>query len=67
MHVIKAAFDGERIVLPDDVRGLPPGEVIVVFDNGATNREEGEAWTRIQEAAFRQAWTNDDDAIYDTL
>jgi len=67
MHVIKAAFDGEKIVLPSDVRGLPPGEVIVVFGNGTDSRDETKAWTRVQEAAFESAWSNDDDAIYDAL
>ncbi len=67
MRVIKAAFDGDRIILPGEVRGLPPGEVLVVFEDGVTSRDEADAWTRIQEAEFSRAWVNDDDAIYDTL
>ncbi len=67
MHVIKAAFDGETVILPGEVRGLPPGEVIVVFENGRGDGAEREAWARIQETAFSKAWTNDEDAIYDTL
>ena len=67
MRVIRAAFDGEKVIVPGEVRGLPPGEVILVFENGDESGEEREAWTRSQESAFAKAWTNDEDAIYDTL
>jgi len=67
MHVMKGTFDGEKVIIPDDVRGLPPGEVIVVFENGAGRGGESQAWTQIQESAFAKAWTNDEDAIYDAL
>jgi hypothetical protein len=30
---INATFDGQRIVLPDDMRGIPPGKVIVIFED----------------------------------
>ncbi len=66
MHVMKGTFDGEKVVIPD-VRGLPPGEVIVVFENGADRDGERQAWARIQEAALAKAWTNDEDSVYDTL
>ena len=67
MHVMKGTFDGQKVVIPDDVRGLPPGEVIVVFENGVDRGGERQAWTRIQEAALAKAWTNDEDSVYDTL
>ena len=67
MHVIRAAFDGEKVIVPGEVRGFPPGEVILVFENGAESGEEREAWTRSQESAFAKAWDNDEDAIYDKL
>jgi len=67
MHVMKGTFDGEKVIIPDDVRGLSPGEVIVIFENGAEAGEERDAWTRSQESAFARAWTNDEDAIYDAL
>lgn len=67
MHVIRATFDGEKVIIPGEVRGLPPGEVIIVFDNTSEGREERQAWSHVQEAAFAKAWNNDEDAIYDSL
>jgi hypothetical protein len=67
MHVMKGTFDGEKVIIPGEVRGFPPGEVIVVFANGDESGEERNAWTRIQESAIAKAWTNDEDAIYDAL
>ena len=66
MVVIKAHFDGEKIVMPDTARGLPPGEVILIFENGAGSRET-EAWMRGAESAFAKVWDNPEDAAYDSL
>lgn len=66
MVAIKAQFDGEKILLPDDLRGLPPQEVILVYE-----AEEGDVanavWIKAQEASFAKAWDNDEDAVYDEL
>lgn len=67
MRQIKTYFDGERIVIPDEVKGLPPCEVIIDFGNGDGARAESAAWTKLQEASFRDIWDNEEDAIYDTL
>jgi len=67
MHAVRAIFDGEKVIVPGEVRGLPPGQVIVVFEDATESGEEAQAWTRIQESALTKAWTNDEDAIYDTL
>ncbi len=68
MHVIKAHFDGDKVIIPEEVRSFPPGDVIVVFENGASEGAERQAWTRAQESAFAKAWNNDDeDAVYDSL
>jgi hypothetical protein len=66
MRAIKAHFDGKHIVVPADLQGLPPGDVIVVFD------ETGEApsrqdWLRAQEETLAKVWNNDEDAVYDDL
>ena len=66
MVAIKTHFDGEKIILPDDLRGLPPEEVIVVYDV-ADKPRESEPWLRAQEASFAKAWDNDEDGVYDTL
>jgi hypothetical protein len=66
MVAIKAQFDGEKIVLPDDLRGLPPQEVIVIYES-EENSLEAQAWLKAQEATFAKAWDNDEDAVYDQL
>jgi hypothetical protein len=63
---VKATFDGERIVLPDDVRGVPPGNVIVIFEDTADVNERA-LWLKAQEAAFAKAWDNLEDEVYDRL
>ncbi|MHC5057727.1 MAG: hypothetical protein ACYTKD_23905 [Planctomycetota bacterium] len=67
MRAIKARFDGRKIILPDDARGEPPGEVIVVFREGEGAAGEDALWLAAQERAFAQAWENEDDAVYDSL
>jgi hypothetical protein len=66
MVAIRTQFDGEKIVLPDDLRGLPPQEVIVIYhtDDRAV---ESQAWLQAQEQSFGKAWDNDEDAAYDQL
>jgi hypothetical protein len=66
MIPIKATFDGEKIVLPDALRGLPPQEVIVIYESVPIDAEE-QAWLKVQEASFAKAWDNDEDAVYDSL
>ncbi len=67
MRAIKARFDGRKIILPDDARDEPPGEVIVVFREGKSVVGEEALWLAAQEQAFAKAWENDDDAVYDSL
>lgn len=67
MHVIKGHFDGEKVIVPEEVRGLPPGDVIIVFENGAHRASETHTWMRAQESSFGKVWNNDEDAVYDSL
>lgn len=66
MLAVKATFDGERIVLPDELRGVPPGKVIVIFEDAA-DAEDRALWLKAQEAAFDKAWDNPEDEVYDRL
>ena len=66
MVAIKTQFDGEKIVLPDDLRGLPPQEVIVIYQ-ADEDAVETQAWLKAQEASFAKVWDNDEDAAYDEL
>ena len=66
MVAIKTQFDGEKIGLPENLRGLPPQEVIVIYE-ADENALETQAWLKAQEASFAKAWDNDEDAVYDQL
>jgi hypothetical protein len=67
MVAIKAHFDGQNIVVPDSIRGAPPGDVLIIFEKGPADADETRAWMKAQEATFAKAWDNDEDAIYDSL
>jgi hypothetical protein len=66
MVAIKTQFDGEKIVLPDDLRGLPPQEVILIY-RANDDALDAQPWLKAQEAAFAKVWDNDEDAVYDQL
>ena len=66
MVAIKTQFDGEKILLPENLRGLPPQEVILVYETEGSLLED-QAWLKAQEASFAKAWDNDEDAVYDQL
>jgi len=63
---VKATFDGERIVLPEEVRGAPPGRVIVIFE-GAGDVEDRALWLKAQETALAKFWDNPEDEVYDHM
>ena len=64
MVAVKAHFDGETIVVPDELRGRPAQEVIIVYrpDQGSLDEQE---WLKAQESTFAKAWDNDADSAYD--
>jgi hypothetical protein len=66
MVAFKTQFDGEKIVLPDDLRGRPPQEVIIVYEAEHSDLEN-HAWLKAQEESFAKAWDNEQDAVYDQL
>jgi hypothetical protein len=67
MIAVKAHFDGERIVFGQDAPDVPPGDVIVVFEGSGGPSSETHAWMKTQESAFARIWSNDEDAVYDSL
>jgi hypothetical protein len=66
MYAIKARFDGEKVVLPQDTRSAPAGDVIVVFTSPEAF-DEHLAWQKAQQSAFVETWDNSEDAAYDDL
>ncbi len=68
MLAVKAMFDGERVVLPEQVRGVRPGRVIVIFENAVGPEDEDrELWLKAQQDAFTRAWDNPEDEVYDRM
>jgi hypothetical protein len=67
MRTVRAQFDGEKVILSEQVPDMPPGEVIVIFETIGKRSEESLAWLGIQEAALSKVWDNDEDSIYDAV
>jgi hypothetical protein len=67
MLAIKAVFDGSKIVLPEKMGDVTPGEVIVVFEAPSSIDHEKAEWMKIQELSLAKAWDNDEDSVYDAL
>ena len=67
MRAVKARFDGENIALPEEAKGQPPGEVIVVFQDADSEDADKAFWLAVQEEAFAAAWDGEQDAMYDDL
>jgi hypothetical protein len=67
MVAIKAHFDGKTIIVPEDLRGAPAGDVLIIFQGLPHDLEEKHGWMKAQEPAFAKAWDNDEDAVYDSL
>ncbi len=67
MIAMKGHFDGEKVILPLEAHAVPPGDVIVVFEDATGPASETQAWMTAQESAFAKTWDNDEDALYDTL
>ncbi len=65
MTAIKAKFDGRQILLPRELAGQQPGEVIVIFSDLPEGIEQD--WLTAQEQTLSQVWDNADDAEYDQL
>jgi hypothetical protein len=64
---IRAHFDGEKVILPENLRGIDPCDVFIVFQNGRKDDPERSDWMKAQEASFVKVWDNDEDAVYDEL
>jgi hypothetical protein len=66
MFAMKSKFDGEKISVPEQLRGMPPVEVIIVVeDNGQKIADD--PLLKAQEDALRKVWDNAGDADYDEL
>jgi len=66
MKAVKAQFDGLRIVLPQEMDGGSPGEVIVIFADASNGAAEND-WLKGQEQVLSEIWDNPQDAEYDQV
>ena len=64
MKAIRAKYDGKRVIIEEELDGLTPCEVIVIF---ATGPNQVPDWMKAQEQALARVWDNDEDAEYDAL
>jgi TusA-related sulfurtransferase len=67
MQAIKAHFDGKTIQIPNALRKVPPGEILLIVEEKQQDRDDHAAWLKAQEDAFAKVWDNDEDAVYDSL
>ena len=49
MVPIKTHFDGTSIAVPEELRGAPPGDVVVIFEKLPSAEEESLLWLKAQE------------------
>jgi hypothetical protein len=64
MVVVRAKFDGTRVVLPEGFVPPEPTGVIVIFKE---NPAEESLPSAAMEPAFSKVWDNPEDEIYDHL
>ena len=67
MLAVKTKYDGKKIAVPDELRGLAPGEVILLVKCEKEKANERDEWTKLQEIKFSEVWDNEEDAIYDSM
>jgi hypothetical protein len=65
MLAVRATYDGKEIHIPEDAKGIPPCNVIVLFEQEEPAEDIG--WLKIQEQALAKAWDDEEDAVYDQL
>jgi hypothetical protein len=65
MLAVRAIYDGKEIHIPEDARGIPPCNVIVLFEKDEP-AIDGE-WLKVQEQTLANAWDDEEDSVYDNL
>ncbi len=65
MQAIRATYDGKEIHIPQAAQGMPPGNVIILFEE-ETPAEDSE-WLKMQEQSLAKAWDDEEDSVYDEM
>ena len=63
MLAIRTHFNGKEIVIPETLKGHPPGDVIVLIEE-ERHISDGD-WHKAQEQTLANAWDDKEDSIYD--
>lgn len=68
MHAIKTHFDGKKVVLPRKTMGLSPRDVFVIFEDATNNFDsDKDFFLATGDSTLHKVWSNNEDAIYDSL
>ena len=67
MLVVKAHYDGKKVILPKHILGKAATDVIVIFSEPDSEDDGAELFAKAQQSAFAKVWDNEADAIYDSL
>jgi hypothetical protein len=66
MLAIRATYDGREIHIPEDAKGIPACNVIVLFERDEPNVVDLD-WVKAQEQTLAKAWDDEEDAVYDSI
>jgi hypothetical protein len=62
MLAVRTTYDGKKIVIPDNAKGIPPCNVIVLFEKDPNADAD---WLKMQEQTLATAWDDEEDSVYD--
>jgi len=65
MQAIRATYDGKEIHIPKAAQGIPPCNVIVLFEEDKPTDDA--EWLRMQEQSLANAWDDKEDSVYDEM
>ena len=65
MLAIRTTYDGTVIHIPENAKGVPPCNVIVLFEEDEST--ENADWLKLQEQTLAKAWDDKEDTVYDNL
>ena len=65
MLAVRATYDGKEIHIPETAQGIPPCNVIVLFEKDESAADLD--WLKLQEQTLAKAWDDKEDAVYDNL
>jgi hypothetical protein len=65
MLALRAKYDGKVVHFSEETQGIPPCNVIVLFEEDHPAEDAG--WLKAQEESLAKVWNNEEDSVYDQL